>query len=62
MYSNAQWIDRNGQHDLIRCDIAGVTSFVPLDPANTDSQNIMALVAASAIVSSSAATSAMMFW
>jgi hypothetical protein len=24
----------------------GVTSFVPLDPANTDYQNIMALVAA----------------
>lgn len=44
MYSNAQWIDENGQHVLIRVDINGVTSFVPLDPANTDYQNIMKLV------------------
>jgi hypothetical protein len=28
----------------IRCDIGGVTSYVPLDPANTDYANIMALV------------------
>jgi hypothetical protein len=55
MYSNAQWIDRNGQHDLIRCDIAGVTSFVPLDPANTDYQNIMALVAADELTIADAA-------
>jgi hypothetical protein len=46
MYSNAQWIDENGQHVCIRVDINGVTSFVPLDEANTDYQNIMALVAA----------------
>jgi len=46
MYSNAQWVDQNGQHAGIRVDIAGVTSFVPLDPANTDYSNIMALVAA----------------
>ena len=32
--------------DHIRCDINGVTSFVPLNPANTDYANIMALVAA----------------
>jgi hypothetical protein len=46
MYTNAQWIDRNGQHVEIRCDINGVTSFVPLDPANADYAAIMALVAA----------------
>ena len=44
MYSNAQWYDMNGQHVSIRVDINGVTSFVPLDPANTDYQNIMKLV------------------
>lgn len=44
MYSNAQWIDSDGKHELIRVDINGVTSFVPLDPANTDYQNIMKLV------------------
>ena len=36
----------NPEKSLIRCDIAGVTSFVPLDPANSDYQRIMALVAA----------------
>ena len=47
MYSNAQYCDgSNGSPSSIRCDINGVTSFVPLDPANTDFQNIMALVAA----------------
>ena len=44
MYENAQWIDFNGQHTSIRVDINGITSFVPLDPANTDYQNIMKLV------------------
>lgn len=46
MYSNAQWVDMDGQHVSIRVDIDGVTSFVPVDPANTDYANIMALVAA----------------
>jgi len=46
MYTNAQYIASDGQNTHIRCDIAGITSFVPLDPANTDYQNIMALVAA----------------
>lgn len=50
MYSNAQWIDDNGVHALIRVDINGVTSFVPLDPANTDYQNIMRLVDAGELV------------
>ena len=46
MYTNAQWVDFDGQVSGIRCDINGVTCFVPLDPANADYQNLMALVAA----------------
>ena len=47
MYSNAQYVNNfEGKTSGIRCDINGVTSFVPLDPANTDYINIMALVAA----------------
>jgi len=47
MYTNAQYVNNfNGQPSCIRCDINGVTSFVPIDPANTDYANIMALVAA----------------
>jgi hypothetical protein len=46
IYTNAQYIAVNGINNEIRVDINGVTSFVPLDPANTDYQNIMALVAA----------------
>ena len=46
MYSNAQYEkDLSGNLVNIRVDINGVTSFVPLDPANTDYANIMALVA-----------------
>jgi len=44
MYTNAQYVAFNGVNIGIRCDINGVTSFVPLDPANTDYQNIMRLV------------------
>jgi hypothetical protein len=44
MYTNAQYVAFNGVNTSIRCDINGVTSFVPLDPANTDYQNIMRLV------------------
>jgi len=44
MYTNAQYITFNGVNTSIRVDINGVTSFVPLDPANTDYANIMALV------------------
>lgn len=50
MYDNAQWIDQNGHHTMIRIDINGLTSFVPLDPANTDYQNIMQLVAQGKLV------------
>jgi hypothetical protein len=46
MYTNAQYIAYQGVNTGIRCDINGVTSFVPIDPANVDYQNIMALVAA----------------
>jgi len=35
----------NGVNTSIRCDIDGVTSFVPIDPANTDYAAIMSLVA-----------------
>ena len=47
MYSNAQYIksEMTGQITSIRCDINGVTWFVPIEPANTDYANIMQLVA-----------------
>jgi len=46
MYSNAQYTkDTAGNQNAIRVDINGVTSFVPLDPNNTDYAAIMALVA-----------------
>lgn len=50
MYTNAQWIDQNGQHSEIKVDINGVTSFVPIDPSNTDYANMMALVAAGELI------------
>ena len=44
MYSNAQYVkDMGGNVNGIRVDINGITSFVPLDPANTDYQNLMRL-------------------
>ena len=46
MYTNAQYTAFNGTNISIRCDINGVTSFVPIDPANTDYANIMVLVEA----------------
>jgi hypothetical protein len=48
MYTNAQYINNpfTGQPSSIRVDINGLTSFVPIDPANTDYANMMALVAA----------------
>jgi len=52
MYTNAQYVNSpfNGTPAGIRCDINGVTSWVPLDPANTDYSNMMALVAAGELV------------
>jgi len=48
MYTNAKYYNNTltSQPAGIRCDINGVTSFVPLDPANTDYAAITALVAA----------------
>ena len=46
MYTNVQYVSFSGNITGIRCDINGVTSFVPLDPANVDYKNLMALVAA----------------
>ena len=44
MYTNAQY---SGNPTIsINVDINGINSFVPIDPANTDYANIMALVAA----------------
>lgn len=42
MYTNAQYFGNSTIS--IRVDINGATSFVPLDPANTDYANIMKLV------------------
>ncbi len=52
MYSNAQYIiiPPSSSPTVIRCDINGVTSFVPMDDANADYQNIMALVAEGKLV------------
>lgn len=44
MYTNAQYITFFGVNTGIRVEIDGLTSFVPLDPANTNYFNIMALV------------------
>jgi hypothetical protein len=43
MYTNAQYT--NPENTSIRCDINGVTSFVPVAPGNSDYAAIMALVA-----------------
>lgn len=42
MYTNAQYSTNTSTS--INVDINGVNSFVPIDPANTDYTNIMALV------------------
>jgi len=42
-YTNAQYT--NPENTSIRCDINGVTSFVPVAPGNSDYAAIMALVA-----------------
>jgi hypothetical protein len=47
MYENAQYMfsTLSNQTTGIRVDINGVTSCVPMDPANADYANIMRLVA-----------------
>lgn len=45
MYNNLKYqTNIRGDHTGIHCDIDGVPSFVPIDPANSDYQRIMALV------------------
>ncbi len=56
MYTNAQYFAPSGIVNSIRVDINGATSFVPLDPENTDYTNIMALVAAGELVIAPAET------
>lgn len=48
MYTNAQYVRSPMSEEIasIRCDINGVTNYVPMDDSNTDYRNIMALVAA----------------
>lgn len=51
MYTNAQYYnDILGNPAGVRVGINGVSGFVPLDPANTDYQNIMVLVAEGKLV------------
>ena len=52
MYSNAQYTKDSisGEVTGIRVDINGVTSYVPLDPENTDYANMMQLVAEGKLV------------
>ena len=50
MYSNAQYVASYGFNICIKVDINGIQWSVPLDPANTDYQNIMALVAEGKLV------------
>ncbi len=45
MYNNAKYSTYNGVNNGIIVEINGLTSFVPLDEANTDYANLMALVA-----------------
>ena len=44
MYENAQYACMFGENFAINVEINGVSACVPLDPANTDYANIMALV------------------
>jgi hypothetical protein len=48
MYTNAQYT--NPENTSIRCDINGVTSYVPVAPGNADYAAIMALVAGGELV------------
>ena len=52
MYENVSYIKPllSDEISCIRVEINGITSFVPLDPANTDYQNIMQLVDESKLV------------
>jgi hypothetical protein len=56
-YTNAQYLYNFGTITIggIRVDINGVTSSVPIDPANTDYANIMLLVSEGQLVIAPAA-------
>ena len=58
MVENAQYYTPIGFSAAawVRCDINGVTSFVPIDPANTDYANIMKLVEDNKLTIAPAAT------
>ena len=55
MYTNAQYIAFYGTVTNIRCDIDGITSFVPIDDMNGDYNEIMRLVDAGDLVIAPAA-------
>lgn len=51
MYENARYFTGPDYKIIsVKVDINGIPSFVPLDPANTDYQQIMALVEAGDLV------------
>ena len=52
VYSNAKYVRSIATDEVyaISVDIDGITALVPLDPANTDYQNVMALVEAGELV------------
>ena len=55
MYTNAQYVAFFGTITNIRCDINGITSFVPIDTMNGDYNEIMRLVDAGDLVIAPAA-------
>ena len=55
MYTNAQYLAYNGVNNGIVVDINGIPSSVPMDPMNSDYQNIMAAVAANTLTITPAA-------
>jgi len=56
MYTNAQYVDSpSGEPTLIRIDVNGITSFVPVDIENGDYNEIMRLVDAGDLVIAPAA-------
>jgi hypothetical protein len=50
MYTNAQYVWSTPNAQSIKVYIDGILSYVPIDPANTDYSNMMALVAAGKLV------------
>jgi len=53
MYTNAQYLNESSTSSVpmaIRCDVNGITSFVPIDTMNGDYNEIMRLVAVGELV------------